>query len=216
MAAELLANSVSEINGKVTESARVAGSASDEAQRTDRQIRCLIEAAARIGDVVSLIKGIAGQINLLALNATIEAARAGEAGRGFAIVASEVKALASQTAKATEEIESKVGEIQSATSTTVGSIDTFVTTVENIRQLATAIAGAVEQQRTATVEIAQNCQHAASGANDVSGNIAGVGEEARTTRSAAGDLMELATGLTARTQDLQQEVALFMRDLSAA
>jgi hypothetical protein len=107
--------------------------------------------------MVSLIKGIANQTNLLALNATIEAARAGESGRGFAVVASEVKALASQTAKATEEISSKVSEIQTAMSTTVGSIGTIVTTIGNIRQLATSIAGAVEQQRTASVEIADNC-----------------------------------------------------------
>ena len=215
-AADLLVRSINEINDKVNQSVEVAGSASDEAQRTDRQMRNLNEAATRIGDVVSLIKGIADQTNLLALNATIEAARAGESGRGFAVVASEVKALASQTAKATEEISSKVGEIQSAMSTTVGSIGTIVTTIGNIRQLATSIAGAVEQQRTASVEIADNCQRAASGASDVSINITAVGEAAQTTGSAASDLMELAKGLMDRTQDLQQDVARFVSDLKAA
>jgi methyl-accepting chemotaxis protein len=216
VAAELLASSISEINEKINESAGIADFASGEAQQTERQMQYLTEAAMRIGDIVNLIKGIAGQTNLLALNATIEAARAGEAGRGFAVVASEVKALASQTAKATEEIESKVNEIQSATSSSVGSINTFVVTIENVLRLSKAIAGAMEQQRQATVEIAQNCQRAASGANDVSDNISEVGEGAQTTHSAASDLRELAMGLTARTQDLQQEVAVFMRELNAA
>ena len=77
---------------------------SSEAQGTNHQITALAQAAQKIGDVIKLIRAIAGQTNLLALNATIEAARAGEAGKGFAVVASEVKSLAVQTAKATEDI----------------------------------------------------------------------------------------------------------------
>ncbi|WP_239508536.1 methyl-accepting chemotaxis protein, partial [Serratia marcescens] len=73
-------------------------------------------------EVVQLIRAIAEQTNLLALNATIEAARAGEAGRGFAVVASEVKQLASQTARATEDIAGQVSAIQQATGRTVSSM----------------------------------------------------------------------------------------------
>jgi methyl-accepting chemotaxis protein len=75
-----------------------------KATATNAECAGLAQAAQKIGDVVKLIRNIAGQTNLLALNATIEAARAGEAGRGFAVVASEVKSLAVETAKATEEI----------------------------------------------------------------------------------------------------------------
>jgi len=75
-----------------------------EAHGTNHQIAALAQAAQRIGDVIILIRAIAGQTNLLALNATIEAARAGEAGKDFAVVASEVKSLAVQAAKATEDI----------------------------------------------------------------------------------------------------------------
>src|SRR5437667_735481 len=110
-----MASSVTEISRQVQESARIAGDAVDQAQKTNDRVYALSQAATRIGDVVELINTIAGQTNLLALNATIEAARAGEAGRGFAVVASEVKALAEQTAKATSEISHQVAGIQTAT-----------------------------------------------------------------------------------------------------
>src|SRR6202035_4993165 len=92
----------------------VASRAVKDARRTSHSMIQLGSAATRIGEVIGLIQAIAGQTNLLALNATIEAARAGEAGRGFAVVASEVKSLASQTAKATEEVATQIGAIQSA------------------------------------------------------------------------------------------------------
>ena len=98
---EHLTSSIQEIGQRVAQSTKVAGTAVEEAQRTDALVRGLVEAGSRIGDVVKLIKDIASQTNLLALNATIEAARAGEAGKGFAVVAGEVKNLATQTGKAT-------------------------------------------------------------------------------------------------------------------
>jgi methyl-accepting chemotaxis protein len=214
-ATEEMTGSVQEINSQVTRSAAVALTATEEASRTEAQIRELSAAAAQIGDVVNLISAIAGQTNLLALNATIEAARAGEAGKGFAVVASEVKNLAGQTAKATEEISKKVDEIQAATSATVGSIETIVSTISTIRDLTTAIAGSVEQQGHATSEIANNTQRASVGTHEVTQNIHGVGHAAEQTGAAATQLMQLSSGLQGRASDLEREVEIFVRTLRA-
>ena len=129
-ATEELSSSVTEISRQVQESARIASEAVDQARGTNERVSELSKAAARIGDVVQLINTIAEQTNLLALNATIEAARAGEAGRGFAVVASEVKALAEQTSKATGEIGQQVQGIQTATEESVGAIKQISGTIE--------------------------------------------------------------------------------------
>jgi len=113
-ATEQLGASVNEISRQVHESSRIADAAVKQADSTNQRIKALSEAAGRIGDVVKLITAIAEQTDLLALNATIEATRAGEAGRGFAVVVSEVNSLATQTAKATEEIGTQIGAMQSA------------------------------------------------------------------------------------------------------
>ncbi len=215
-ATEELATSVREINTQVTHSAKVAEDAAQEAARTESNIALLSSAAEKIGDVINLIKDIAGQTNLLALNATIEAARAGEAGRGFAVVASEVKALAGQTAKATDEISQKIGEIQSATQETVASIGRIVGTIGSIRDVTTMIAGAVEQQGAATQEISTNSHRAAEGTVHVTDNIAGVGHAAEMTGTAATQLMGLSGNLSSQADTLTHEVETFVRTLRSA
>ncbi|MCE1238105.1 MAG: methyl-accepting chemotaxis protein [Hyphomicrobiales bacterium] len=213
---EELAASVREINTQMGQTTRVADTAYNEAESSHARIDLLTGAAAAIGDVVNLIKGIADQTNLLALNATIEAARAGEAGKGFAVVASEVKQLASQTAKATDDISAKVGEIQEATQGTVLSMQAIVRTIGDVKEISSAVAGAVEEQGAATAEIAVNCQRAAQGAQQVTDNISGVGRAAEMTGAAATQLMSLSGGLATQAVDLKRVVETFARDLAAA
>jgi methyl-accepting chemotaxis protein len=214
-ATEEMSASIREIAGQVSRSNGIANMAAAEAARTETDVKALSEAAAKIGEVVELINSIAGQTNLLALNATIEAARAGEAGRGFAVVASEVKQLAAQTARATDEIGSKINEIQSATDRTVGSIDKIVGTVAQIQSISTMIASAIEEQGAATGEISSNTQRAARGTEDVTNNINGVGRAAEMTGSASTQLMGLSGDLSTQATDLQREVVEFVKQLRA-
>jgi len=163
-AANELSSSIAEIGRRLGQTADVVRFATDEAQATNQDIDALAQAAQKIGDVVNLIRDIAGQTNLLALNATIEAARAGEAGRGFSVVASEVKSLAVQTAKATEDISSQVLDMQNSTGKAVEAIGRIANRMRDIDNHTSAVAESVQQQNVATGEILQNVASAADSA----------------------------------------------------
>jgi methyl-accepting chemotaxis protein len=215
-ASEELASSVAEISRQVDASARIAGEAVDQAQKTDGRISALSQAAARIGDVVDLIKNIAEQTNLLALNATIEAARAGEAGRGFAVVAAEVKTLAEQTAKATGEISQQIADIQSATQDSVVAIKEIGATIGRISEISSTIASAVEEQGAATQEISRNVQRAAQGTSQGSADLADVQRGVAETGAASSQVLLAAQSLSTESNRLKREVGNFMNTVRAA
>ena len=143
--AEEITSSVKEIGRRVLEASRIADEAVEQAESTDGKIAQLSQSASRIGDVIKLITAVAEQTNLLALNATIEAARAGEAGRGFAVVASEVKMLAAQTAKATDEIAVQIAGMQAATNESVQAIREIGTTINSISEISATISAAASR-----------------------------------------------------------------------
>lgn len=168
------------------------------------------KSASRIGDVVNLINEIASHTSLLALNATIEAARAGESGRGFAVVASEVKALAMQTARATNEISTRIVGMQDATGQAVSALRSISTVIERMNEIATAIAGAVEEQRAATREIAVAVQQAALDARNVTSEIGLVSKCANNTGTPADDVLQAATRFAEQSAALDQRVQEFL------
>jgi methyl-accepting chemotaxis protein len=214
-AAEELSRSVIEIAQQVTHSERVARQAVDEAEQADATMESLREAALQIGEVAELIGRIASQTNLLALNATIEAARAGDAGKGFSVVASEVKALAQQTAKATEEIGSRIGEIRSATQKATNAIKMVKQTISQMDGITAAVAAAVEEQGAATQAIAASIHEAANGTTEVSSNIASVTTSAQETGETANRVLDASTQLGTQTEALQREVETFIGKLVA-
>ena len=215
-ATEEMSASVHEINAQVHQAANVAQAAVSDVAGTETEIQSLTLAASGIGEVVQLISDIAAQTNLLALNATIEAARAGEAGKGFAVVASEVKQLATQTSRATKDISDKIEEIQAATTRSVTSIGKIVTTIGDIRSISATIASAVEQQGSATREIAANTARASQGTHAVTETIFGVGRAAEMTGAASTQLMALAGDLAQKADTLQTEVTAFVSRLRTA
>ena len=169
--AEELSASVGEISQQVSHAARIAGQAVEETERTGLIVAGLSSQAAQIGDVVALIQGIAAQTNLLALNATIEAARAGAAGKGFGVVAAEVKALAEQTGKATDQIRTQIAATQNATRDAVDAIASIKTTIQTLSDVSNAIAAAVEEQSAVTQEISGSMQTASYGVTAIASGM---------------------------------------------
>ena len=209
-ATEEMAASIQEISRQVGRSSEIASKAVQEAQQTTGAVRSLADAAGRINGVVSLIKEIANQTNLLALNATIEAARAGDAGKGFTVVASEVKALASQTARATEEIARQIASVQTATQGTVAAIEGVGHTIAAINEIAASVASAIEEQTATTGEITRNVQQAAQGTEQVSGNIVQVTQAAGQTGTAATRVLGASNQLSQQAETLRHEVETFL------
>ena len=215
-ATEELTASINDIGRQVQQSSAIAGGAVAQARDTDERIGKLSRAAQQIGDVVKLINAIAEQTNLLALNATIEAARAGEAGRGFAVVASEVKSLASQTAKATEEISSHIAGMQQATQESVTAIKEIVETIGRVSEIAGQISTSVEQQGIATGEIARSVQIVVQSTQEVAVNITDVNRGASETGAASAEVLQSAKTLSTESARLRQELDQFMATVRAA
>ncbi len=209
-ATEELSASVGEISGRVADAARIAQKAAEESKRTGETVEKLAASSIKIGEVVELINQIAAQTNLLALNATIEAARAGEAGKGFAVVASEVKGLANQTAKATEEIGAQIAGVQAETNNAVGAIRSISEIIDQVRDISSNIAAAVEEQGTATQEISRNVQQASQGTQAVSENIVSVTQAATQTGAAATQVLSTAGELAQNAEVLRKEVEGFL------
>jgi len=215
-ATQQLSASISEITKQVAFSATISQEAVDQAKSAQEEVTRLTEAAAHIGEVINLIKSIAGQTNLLALNATIEASRAGDAGKGFAVVASEVKALAGQVARATGDIEGRVSVLQDVSGRSALSMAHIASTIGRVSEAAGAIAAAVEQQGAATEEIASNVQQAATKTEAVSSNIAGLDAAVRETESATAQVKSASATLAGNADELANRVSNFLSGIRAA
>jgi chromosome segregation ATPase len=210
VAADELSRSIAEISRQLTQTSSIVELATKEARATDEEIAGLADGAQKIGDVVKLIRNIAGQTNLLALNATIEAARAGEAGKGFAVVASEVKSLAVQTAKATEDIANHILAVQTSTSGAVEAIRQIAARMQEINTYTAAVAASVEQQNAATGEISHNVTSAAQGTGHVVEVLSEVSKAATETRSSAGVVRDASETVEAAVANLRVEVEDFL------
>jgi methyl-accepting chemotaxis protein len=207
--ADEIGSSITEIASSTASAAAVAGEAVRISGEAGSILRKLGESSAEIVSVVKIITGIAEQTNLLALNATIEAARAGEMGKGFAVVAGEVKELAQETARATEDIRTRVGAIQTDSSAAVAAIAEIGAVIDQINATQTAIAAAVEEQTATTNEMGRNVSEVAAGSNEISANVAEVAQAAAETTSAAANTAAAADELARVAHDLQQSLAMF-------
>jgi methyl-accepting chemotaxis protein len=209
-ATEELSSSASEVDQRLTRAAGLVRIALDEAKMTNDDIVQLARAADKIGDVVKLIRNIAGQTNLLALNATIEAARSGAAGRGFAVVASEVKALAVQTAGATEDITAQIQEIQRSTQASVEAISRIANRIEEIDSHTSSVSTSVQQQTNATGSIARNVTSTAQGSKIIDSVLGEVVNAANETERSAQTVLTASESVERASALLRGEVERFL------
>lgn len=215
-ATEELSASISEISSQVAKATEIVNTATAAAQESNEQVSSLAKDAQKIGEVIELISDIAEQTNLLALNATIEAARAGDAGKGFSVVANEVKSLAAQTAKATEEIAAQITRVQDATGRTAETIQNIAKTMDDVNTYTSSIASAVEEQEAATGEISSNVQQAANGTENVNANISKVTNAVSETQKSAGEVEKVSADIANQTGRMRAAVKSFLDEMMAA
>jgi methyl-accepting chemotaxis protein len=209
-AAVQVSASISEISRRLVRTTDLVSKAAAETQHANGQIASLADAAQKIGDVVSLIGDIARQTNLLALNATIEAARAGEAGRGFTVVASEVKSLAAQTAKATDNVAAQITSVQQSTASAVAAIARIAEQMQEVNVDTSSVAGSMEQQATATEEISRNVASAADGTKVAVSSLDEVAGAAHEARASAEALLESSETVASVAANLRYAVETFL------
>jgi methyl-accepting chemotaxis protein len=215
-ASEELSAAIGEVSSAISRSAEMTRSCSEDAFSSQQELARLQEVIGDVDQIIQSINDVAEQTNLLALNATIEAARAGEAGKGFAVVASEVKNLANQTHKMTDDITEKINAIKSTTEKTVHRIQTVISQITKIDETSGSIASAVEEQNSATFEISRSAQSAAAKTADVTGNIQGINESTSQSDAASQNVRQAADVLAREAVNLKDDISQFLDNVRAA
>ncbi|MBB3980571.1 methyl-accepting chemotaxis protein [Sphingobium fontiphilum] len=186
-----LIRAIEDARSEVEGAAEVAQRAAEQSGEAVTMSTTLSDHAKSIESILGLIRDIAGQTNLLALNATIEAARAGDAGRGFAVVAQEVKSLANQTARATDEIASKIADIQTSTRQSVVTNERIRDTVSDVQASAERIRHAMDAQAQTVTMITAAVDETALAADSMSTTISAIRQD---TEIVASEIDQLERG----------------------
>lgn len=212
-AMEEMSQTSSQIASQAQGAKQRSSDASVNAQQTSTTVKDLDHLIGNIGEFVASIHDIAEQTNLLALNATIEAARAGDAGKGFAVVADEVKKLATETSGKTEEINSRIAEIQNVTHKAVNAMNGILSNIADIDDSVVQVSASIEQQTATNNEIVRSINEASSDAQNVTSTISDVHRSAKETGESADSVLDAAQELAKLSTDLKDAVDSFLEEM---
>jgi methyl-accepting chemotaxis protein len=205
-----IGTTLTEVVGEAERTSKVAAAARSLVAAAKSDVNALIEAARTIEPVIGLIEDVANQTNLLALNATIEAARAGEMGRGFGVVAHEVKQLATRTARATEEVRNGLNGISAASARIVERVAKLVDSIEQVDAVAAAIAGSMRRQDATSQTITSNTGRAANDVREVAAAVRDVAAIITDAKQAADLVTKASADLGHQAADLKSAVVRFI------
>jgi len=214
-ATEEISANISMVNDQVEKTLVISDKAVGDASKTNDILTHLSGVSQEIGTVVATIREIADQTNLLALNASIEAARAGDAGRGFSVVAGEVKELANQTAKATESISEKITRMQQESLGAVHAIQNIGETIVELNTYSQHVSAAMEEQTSAIMEISSGAQQSSDSIHSVQNAVSGVQAVAQDTNAISNDLQSASDQLNNSIQAQEQVIREFLDGLEA-
>lgn len=213
--AQDMLSSITKVSEQVSQSGTISGQAAMKAKDASETIATLQEAADQIGGVITLINDIAGETNMLALNATIEAARAGESGKSFAVVAGEVKNLATQTAEATGEIGEQVEDVKLSVLQTVSKIGEIEGVIKQMNDVLQTVTESMHTQNQASTMIADNSQSAVTSSQRVQNTSGSVFTSAQKTQEFSEKLRVSSEELLSKTDFLCQSMQRFFDRIKA-
>jgi PAS domain S-box-containing protein len=212
-AMEEMSVTIQSVSQEISKTQNISMQAVNEAQDASTMMASLTLVAGEIGSIVGAISDIAEQTNLLALNASIEAARAGDAGRGFSVVAGEVKELANQTSLATNKIREQVEGIQRESQSVTQAIEKISDTINSINDFTSNIVVSMEQQSEAGREISQASQEADMSMNSANSSVESLAESAVKADKSSNDMIAVAQSMAQSTESVQQGIQEFLETL---
>jgi methyl-accepting chemotaxis protein len=215
-AANQLGTTITHIASQVDDHATLSAGAHALAEASSGAIAGMCDRATQIGNMTAVITDVAKQTSLLALNATIEAARAGEAGRGFAVVAAEVKSLSVHTRVTAGDVSSHIENIFAQVDVATDAVHKTVSSIDGVAAIATSIAGSIDDQRNATVEIGKAVEVVANHVRDMRDQVTSFAESADATGRLTEEVGATSRRVSMQSTMLQQVTVAFLDELRLA